>query len=42
MKNVFYKTIDGKEYNTAKGGVLQLRLIKSKISYLMKKILDTE
>ena len=37
----YIKKIDGKESNTAKG-VLQLSLINSKMSYLMKKLLDTK
>ena len=36
------KNIDGKEYNTAKRGALQLSLINSKIFYLIKKLLDTK
>ena len=35
------KTIDGKEYNTAKGVSIATEL-NSKMSYLMKKLLDTK
>ena len=36
------KTIDCKEYNTAKGVSIELSLTNSKMLYLMKKLLDTK
>ena len=37
------KIIDSKECNTAKGvAILQLSLINSKMSYLIKKLLDAK
>ena len=44
LKSKLYwmKNIDGKEYNIAKRGALQLSLINSKIFYLIKKLLDTK
>ena len=46
MKNVFYKTIDGKEYNTAKGASIATEINKVKdllfnekiIRHIMKRI----
>ena len=44
LKSKMYsvKKIDGKEYNTAKGVSIATEFKKSKMFYLMKKLLDTK